>query len=60
MGKVTRDVRIEADDPKAGMTALELLTVLASAPPDSVPKVDIGMNGRIKAIKLQIEFRAVD
>lgn len=56
--KITRDVKVEAEDQKLGMTALEILTIVAQAPPEVVPKVEIGLNGRIKAIKLQIEFRA--
>lgn len=56
MGKITRDVRVEAKDKKVGMTNLELLAILAQAPPDMVPKVEIGLNGRIKAVKLQVEF----
>jgi len=58
MGPVTRKVEIEADDTKRGMTALELLTILSQASPDMVPKVEIGLNGRIKKIKLEVEFRA--
>lgn len=58
MGPVTRKVEIEADDPKKGMTALELMSIVAQASPDMVPKVEIGLNGRIKKIKLEVEFRA--
>lgn len=58
MGPVTRKVTVTADDEKKGMTALELLTVLAQAAPDMVPKVEIGLNGRIKKIKLEVDFLA--
>lgn len=57
-GRITRQVKYEAEDPKVGMTALELMTVCAQAVPGMVPKVEIGLNGRIKAIKLEVEFRA--
>lgn len=59
MGKITRKVKIEAQDPKLGMTCLELLSILAQAPPDMVPKVLVGMNGRIKRVELEIEFNQV-
>lgn len=58
MAKTTRLVTVEAQDMKAGMTALELMTVCSQAPPDMVPKVEIGLNGRVKKIKLEVEFRA--
>lgn len=58
MGKVSRLVTMEANDPKVGMTALELITIMAQAVPDMVPKVDVGLNGRIKRVKLEVEFRA--
>lgn len=57
-GKLTRKVEYEAENPKGGMTALEMLTALSAVPPDFVPKVEIGMNGRIKKLKLEVEFRA--
>jgi hypothetical protein len=57
-GKVTRKVEYEAEDRKRGMTALELLTAVSACPPDMVPKVEIGLNGRIKKIKLEVEYRA--
>lgn len=58
MGPVTRKVTVTADDEKKGMTALELLTILAQAPPDMVPKVQVGMNGRVRKITLEVDFRA--
>ena len=57
-GKLTRKVTYEAEDAKQGMTALELLTALAVCPEDMVPKVEIGLNGRIKRINLEVEYRA--
>jgi len=58
LGPVTRKVTVKANDPKQGMTCLELLTILAQASPDMVPRVQIGLNGRIKEISLEVEFRA--
>lgn len=55
---VTRKVTVQANDPKQGMTALELLTILAQAPPDMVPTVQISLKGKIKAISLEVDFRA--
>jgi hypothetical protein len=54
--RATRKVTVEAKDMKAGMTALEILGVMAQVPHDLVPKVEIGLNGRIKRIKTEIEF----
>jgi hypothetical protein len=58
MGPVTRKVTVTADDPKRGMTSLELLTILAQTPEDLVPKVEIGLNGRVKKITVEVDFRA--
>jgi hypothetical protein len=57
-GKMTRAVTYEAEDTKVGMTALELLTALSAVPPEFVPTVEIKLNGKIKKIKLEVEFRA--
>lgn len=58
LGPVTRKVTVQANDSKTGMTALELLTVLADAPPDMVPTVNISLKGKIKSISLEVEYRA--
>jgi hypothetical protein len=58
MARVTRDVTVEAQDKKLGMTALELLSILSQASPDMVPKFVVGLNGRAKEIKLKVEYLA--
>jgi hypothetical protein len=52
--KVQREVKIEADDRKAGMTSLELRRACEAVPHQLVPTVEITMGGRIKAIKFKV------
>ena len=54
-GRVTRNVKIEAEDPKRGMTALELMTICSQASPDMRPTVEISLKGLVKAINLKVE-----
>lgn len=59
-GKITRTVCIDAQDKSAGMTAAEIRTILANIPDDMVPTVIIGLRGRIRTIRIQMEFQGVD
>lgn len=52
--RVEREVRIPATDMGQGMTVDELRATLSSVPGDIVPKVVVGLNGRIKRISFQI------
>ena len=54
-GPVTRLVTVEAEDKKAGMTALELLTICPRHRLTWCRRWRSGLNGRIKKIKLQVE-----
>lgn len=54
--KVTRQVLVEADDKSRGMTAAELRNILSRVPDEMVPTVIIGLRGRIRAMRFQMEF----
>lgn len=51
-----RTIKIEASDPKAGMTVDELIEAVSGlATVGSHPTVEITFKGRIKAIKIEVD-----
>lgn len=53
--KITRDVQVEAEDKGLGMTVEELRACLRHVPCGVVPRVEISLMGKIKAIKFQVK-----
>jgi hypothetical protein len=46
---------IEARDKVKGMTALEILAIVAKAKPDSIPKFFCKFGGQIKTIQIETD-----
>lgn len=55
-GTWVKEVIVEAEDKKNGMTAEEMITILRECPPHMYPKFVVRIPGQVKQIKFEVEM----
>jgi hypothetical protein len=55
-GTWVKEVTVDAEDKTNGMTAGELMEVLATCPPNMYPKFVVRIPGQVKQVKFRVEM----